>query len=380
MPLLGDDSLLNGYDRIMAALRRKEEPDYVPIWELIINEPVINKLYGRVSYLDFVDKIDLDGVTAPEDLRIAKFQDKPKIAVVDDFGIKWAFSGVVFQPSEGPIKHPEDIDSLELPDPDDQRKYYSLKAIVQKFKGRKAIVFLSHDGFEHSWYLSGGIMNYLRLYVLNPKAAKRLVERVWSYKERVMKNAVELGADILLTGDDYASRDRVMMSPKHFKEFIAPYLQKAVEIAKKNNMPFIKHTDGNLWEVMDTIIGTGIDGLHPLEPVADMDIGKVKQRYGDRIAVIGNIDCSYVLPRGTVNEVSDAVKETIAKGSPGGGHILSSSNSIHLGVNPENYRTMVKVARKYGKYPINKELIKEYRNRDYISRILGTLNRRGYVA
>jgi uroporphyrinogen decarboxylase len=356
----------------MTALKREEEPDYVPIWELIINEPVINKLYGNVSYLDFADKIDLDGVTAPEDMRIVRYQDKPKFSVIDDFGIRWTYSGVVFQPSEGPIKRPEDIDSIELPDPDDKRRYYNLKTAVERFKGRKAIVFLSHDGFEHSWYLLGGITNLLRMYVVNAKAAKSLVERVWRYKEKVIRNAIELGADILLTGDDYAFRDRLMMSPTHFKEFVVPYLQKAVEIAKKNSMPFIKHTDGNLWEVMDTIIGTGIDGLHPLEPMADMDIGRVKERYGDKIAVLGNIDCSYVLPQGTEKEVSDAVKETIAKGSPGGGHILSSSNSIHHGVNPENYRTMVEVARKYGKYPIDRELIRGYQNKSYIKRLLAT--------
>jgi len=112
--------------------------------------------------------------------------------------------------------------------------------------------------------------------------------------------------------------------------------------------------------------------LHPLEPVAGMDIGKVKQRYGDRITVVGNVDCTYILPHGTQKEVIDAVKETIAKGSPGGGHIISSSNSIHHGVNPENYKTMVQTARKYGKYPIVKELVKECGNQDYVKRILGT--------
>lgn len=35
---------MNGYERIMAALRR-EQPDRVPVFELIINEPVIKALY-----------------------------------------------------------------------------------------------------------------------------------------------------------------------------------------------------------------------------------------------------------------------------------------------------------------------------------------------
>jgi uroporphyrinogen decarboxylase len=69
-------------------------------------------------------------------------------------------------------------------------------------------------------------------------------------------------------------------------------------------------------------------------------------------------------------EVVDAVKETIAKASPGGGHILSSSNSVHIGVKPENYRVMVQAARKYGKYPIDRQMIEHYKKRSYVSRII----------
>ena len=59
------------------------------------------------------------------------------------------------------------------------------------------------------------------------------------------------------------------------------------------------------------------------------------------------------LPFGTVEEVEQSVRETIAAAAPGGGYIISSSNSIHPGCKPENYIAMVKAARKYGAYPIN---------------------------
>jgi len=49
------------------------------------------------------------------------------------------------------------------------------------------------------------------------------------------------------------------------------------------------------------------------------------------------------------------VKETIAAAAPGGGYVISSSNSIHPGCKPENYIAMVKAARKYGDYPIRIE-------------------------
>jgi hypothetical protein len=48
--------------------------------------------------------MDLDGVTVGEDVRIVSMISKPRTAIVDDFGVKWVYSGVVFQPSEGPIR------------------------------------------------------------------------------------------------------------------------------------------------------------------------------------------------------------------------------------------------------------------------------------
>jgi uroporphyrinogen decarboxylase len=114
----------------------------------------------------------------------------------------------------------------------------------------------------------------------------------------------------------------------------------------------IKHSDGNLWPILDLIVDTGIDGLNPMEPIAGMDIGRVKRLYGNRVCLIGNVDCAYILSEASVEEVEAAVKECILKASPGGGHIISSSNAIHSSVKPENYRKMIEAARKHGRYPI----------------------------
>jgi uroporphyrinogen decarboxylase len=86
-----------------------------------------------------------------------------------------------------------------------------------------------------------------------------------------------------------------------------------------------------------------------------MDIGEVKAKYGDRLCILGNIDCTYLLPFGSEEEVAEAVKETIRVAAPGGGYIISSSNSIHPGCKPENYIAMVGAARDYGAYPIDIE-------------------------
>lgn len=358
---------MTGYERFMTAIRRRQ-PDRVPIWELIVNQPVIEALYGDISYLDFAEKEDLDGVTIFEDFRVVERYDENIYR--DEWGIIWQIGGAgIPYRIEGPIKSEADLDSYRPPDPDADYRLNALAEAVKRFKGHRAIVFLSHDAFEFSAYLRG-MDNLLMDYVLRPELAHRVARVIIDYKKRVMERAVDVGADILLTGDDYAHRQAPIMSPEHFREFVLPYLQEVVDVAHSCDVAFIKHTDGNIWPILDMMVEVGIDCIDALEPIAGMDIGEVKRRYGDRISLAGNVDCGELLSRSTSEEVVEAVKETLAKGAVGGGHILASSNSIHPAVKPENYRAMVRAAREFGQYPLDPQMVAEYRTKNYIAKYI----------
>jgi len=376
---------MTGYERFMIALLRKGEPDRVPLWELIINEPTLSA-WGAKSLEEFVEMEDLDGITIFEDMKLEPLGTAEQKELVwrgrtiltgtrqvvrDEWGIIWGITdfGIPY-PIDGPVKEPADLKTYTPPDPEAPHRLQSLREAVKKFKGRRAIVFLTHDGFEFPHYLRGGMENLLLDYYDDPRLAHELAEMVIDYKIRLMRRAIREGADAVVSGDDYANQHGTVMSPQHFRQFVLPYLKRSIDAAHDEGVPFIKHTDGNIWAILDDLVQAGIDALDPIEPAAGMDIGEVKAKYGDRIAVIGNVDCSFVLTRGTVEEVEEAVKETIAKASPGGGHILASSNSIHPAVKPENYKAMVEAARKLGRYPIDPELVTQYRSRNYIAKYL----------
>ena len=356
---------MTGRERFLKALRR-EQPDRVPLWELIVNEPVIRALHGPgVSYLDFVELEDLDAVTTFETQR---FEPLGAHTVRDEWGIVWRTDepGIPYR-VDGPIHSEADLDRYTPPNPDADGRMAQVEEAVRRFKGQRAIVFLGHEAFEFSHYLYG-MDNLLMAFALEPRLAQRLARIVTDYKKRTFERAAAAGADVLLTGDDYANRKGPLMSPAHFREFALPYLREMTDTAHRLGKPFIKHTDGNLWPILDLLVGAYIEALDPIEPIAGMDIGEVKARYGDRIALCGNVDCGELLSRGTPEEVVEAVKETIAKASPGGGHILASSNSIHPAVDPRNYRAMVEAARRFGQYPIDEKMIAEYRTKNYIAR------------
>jgi uroporphyrinogen decarboxylase len=376
---------MNGFERFMTALRRKQ-PDRVPTFELIINAPVIEALHpdlsitkevksgtsditgaskeGFRSLADFIEREDIDAVLVFEEFRPKKWFDREHY--IDEWNITWKAASQGLHPYivDHPIKEEKDLDSFTPPDPDADYRMDALKRAVKRFKGEKAIVFLGNEAFFYSFFLRG-MENLLMDYVLNPQFANRLARMVIKNKKRIFERAVEEGADVLMAGDDYAFKSAPIMSPACFKEFVLPYLQEIVDIARKKNVPIIKHTDGNIWPIIDMIVNTGIDALNPLEPAATMDIGRVKEMYGDRIALVGNVDCGELLSRGKPEEVVEAVKETIAKASPGGGHVLASSNSIHQAVSPQNYKTMLETCKRYGRYPLDEKMVDEYKTKDY---------------
>jgi len=167
------------------------------------------------------------------------------------------------------------------------------------------------------------------------------------------KEIAARGVKIVYTGDDFAGNLGPLMSPRHFRKLFYPGLCRVMGGYKELGLLVIKHTDGNLWPIIDMIVDSGIDCLDPIDPQAGMNLAKVKALYGDRIAFKGNVDCAQLMTFGTPAEVVEATKEALRQGAPGGGFILSSSNSIHSAVKPENYQALLHTLHKYGRYPLS---------------------------
>ena len=140
------------------------------------------------------------------------------------------------------------------------------------------------------------------------------------------------------------------MSPELFNKMILPRLKRIVTVIHEEGALVIKHTDGNIYPILEPIVSCGADGLNPIEPAAGMDLATTKKLVGDKIALVGNIDCGQLLPHGTVQEVREAVHKCIADAGQGGGYLLCSSNSIHSSCKAENFVAMVKAGLEFGHY------------------------------
>jgi uroporphyrinogen decarboxylase len=227
--------------------------------------------------------------------------------------------------------------------------FATVKYLIDKVGEDKAHFVSITDPFKVSWRRRGSMQNLLMDYVLNPQMVHDLARISTDFDKAVIDMIAGIGADAITMPGDLAGEYTTIMSPKHYREYIKPYHKEIVDHAHQRGLRIVKHTDGNAWPILDDFLEVGFDGLHPIQPQC-MDIGEVKAYLAGKMCVLGNIDCRDLLVSGTEEEVEETVRETIEKAAPGGGYIISSSNSIHPGCKPENYIAMVNAAHKYGAY------------------------------
>ena len=339
------------YERTMAALRR-EEPDRVPHFEWILDRHVREAILPGASMEEFTLRMGLDAVLTQPDFR--REQIGP--------GRYRTEYGIVLEETEeehliateGPIQTLDDLANYEPPDPHAPWRYESLKRLVAAHKGKIAIGVHLNDVFSLPRNLMG-FQNLLMALAADPELIRGLVDLSVELNTAYAKECARLGADFVFTGDDYASREAPLMSPVTFRELHAPGLKQLFTAFKEQGLMTVKHSDGNIMPLLDMIVEAKPDCLDPIEPVEGIDLGQMKQQYGDRLALKGNVDCSHTLTFGSMQDVVEETKQAIAKGAPGGGYICSSSNSIHSKVKPENYLAMWNTIRAYGRYPIRLE-------------------------
>ena len=348
---------MTGRQRILTALQRKA-PDRVPTFEWFIDSAVTQALVGTTDPIAAADALDLDGINVRADYR-KRYLDNHTF--VDEWGIRRALTGdVIPHVLESPIKDITRHAEYQFPDPKDARRFETLERALKMAGGpstslraapslsrggRRAVILNLRDGFSDMRDLLGYEEALVQL-LLEPGPFAALLDRVVEYNLELARIAVRrYGVEIIATTDDVANASGPLMSPKTYFEVIAPAFRKVIQGYRSLGCYVIKHCDGDVRPLLDFWIECGIHCLDPIDPSAGLHMPTMKKAYGDRICLKGNINCAGVLQNGTVAEVEAAVRDCLRE-CGGAGLILSSSNSIHRGVKPENYWAMLGALRR----------------------------------
>jgi uroporphyrinogen decarboxylase len=350
-----------------------KEPDMVPIFEFGMEIPIVEAIFARrlprfkesrfneprcraEELVQAYETLGLDMVTIGDD----SFFSESGAPVWHDARVYVNEFGQVWRVEEktntelyygGNLQLTDGSGPLELDGSDPSRTEYA-KLVVKAAKERDMAVAANvHGGFA-SAYLACGLEKFFVGMMRYPKEVRVIIAAFTNFWAELSKQLIELGVDVIGVGDDLADKRGPFLSPTDWKKLAKPSLERIVhEVKSKGGLTFF-HSDGNINSLLDEIVDAGFDGLHSMEPLAGMDIGAIKKRYRDRLCLLGNVDCSETLCFGSLSRVAEETRNVIRQASPGGGHILSSSNSLHSGVKLENYLAMVVAGRKYGGYPL----------------------------
>lgn len=386
----------------MLAVLNGEQPDRVPTGELGVDYPITEAVLGHPTFyraklreksavwegrrdevvnsqkndlVSLAQKLEWDFV--PVFLTYSGQRSYAPCEWIDEttwrdlYGRTWKYSTVtqdilcVDMPSPGE----EGIEILQEPFVPDEGELELVRHVVQTLGdthfilGRTSIELRDAspvigrgpvDGSFPEAY--GGLMmdmvDFSLQLVDNPEFIARLLAAATERAIQVALTLVEAGVDAIVMDTDYCHQSGPWISPRAFKELVQPQLKKQVDAIHNAGAFAIKHTDGKTWSILDQLISTGIDGLHGIQPSAGMDLKALKERCGSKVALFGAVE-GPILINSTPKEICETVHQQILAAGHGGGYVLTSSNSIQLGVPVENYLAMLEARNMYGQYPLS---------------------------
>ena len=176
--------------------------------------------------------------------------------------------------------------------------------------------------------------------------AARMVDRALAWAEGYRRHGVLDGFALC---SDYCLNTGPFFRPVVFDEFVTPYLARLIAGYRQMGFYTIKHTDGNIMPILDSLVSARPHALHSIDPQGGVDIAEVKRRVGKKVCLIGNVSCA-MLDTGTDEQVVESARYALKHGMPGGGYVFATSNCIYTGMSLGRYDLMLDVWRREGVY------------------------------
>lgn len=212
------------------------------------------------------------------------------------------------------------------------------------------IIAMSGKIFTLAWMLMG-FENFAINLKSNPQFIVKVIEKVAQIQLEGLRQVSQISnVAAAWAVDDLAFKNGPMIRPKELQKFLFPWYEEFGRICRENSLYFFFHSDGVMWEMIEDLIGIGVNALHPIDPTC-MDIERVKPLVKNRLTIIGNVS-NELLEKGTPQEVAELTRLRLRKLAPGGGYCLGSGNSVPDWARIDNYRAMIETCLRDGRYPI----------------------------
>jgi uroporphyrinogen decarboxylase len=351
------------------------KPDWEGMVKCILRKGTPERVYNIELFLDrevqaaVCEKFGLDKNLDPEDTNFsfkkmvavqrflgydfvrcgADLPDMPlhKETTDDTAGLKREGGRTYQDEHTGPITNWEEFEAYPWPKAD-QIGSQSLEWYEKNLPDDMCII--GSGGFAHFAELLAWLMGYETLcFALYDQRdlVKAISDRLIELYRSVLKVILQFERVKVVWGsDDMGFKNGPLISPDDLREFVLPGHKLMAQMSHKAGRPYILHSCGNLFSIMDDLIDdVGIDGKHSFEDTIESVI-EDKKIYGDRIALLGGIDVDF-LCRADEEKIRQRVRKTLQACMPGGGYMLGTGNSVANYIPLDNYLAMLDEGRKF---------------------------------
>ncbi len=174
--------------------------------------------------------------------------------------------------------------------------------------------------------------------IRNPQLVHKLIAFSSSVLLEYAKELKKTGVDALFWCDPTGSAD--LISPKHFKNFVAPYIKELISKTKEMGLGAFIHICGNTTDRLDSILEIA---PHLMSVDTKVDLANAMRVLGGKVAVIGNVDTSGILLR-TQASVLEEAKQCISKAGRTG-YIMGAGCDLPIGSPLENVRMLLEAVK-----------------------------------
>lgn len=289
----------------------------------------------------------------------------PHTPCMDDWGTgQVEIEAGVWYPGVHPLAEATTIDAIEnypWPDMDDPYRVAHVKEQAKKLAEENQYAIMGTPWllfpFERAFAMQG-MDKFLLNMAMYPDFAKALLRKITDLCKTLMAHFLDAAGenlDIIKIGDDLGTQEKLMISPRMYRQILKPFHAEFIEFLKgRTKAKVFFHTDGDVFDLIDDFVEMGVDILNPVQTSAGKmaDLKGLKERYGKNIVFCGAIDTQHILPSGTPEEVRQEVKRVINVLGAEGGYMVASVHTIMNEVPPQNILAMVDAVEEFGYYPL----------------------------
>ena len=260
-----------------------------------------------------------------------------------------AYEECVYNPLADYDSVEEIEDNYRWPDPD----WWDYSEIAEMIEGKEDYPIRGGGSEPFLTYknLRGDEQAFKDL-IVNPEIVHYCLDRLFDLAyERTQRIYEQIPGkvDITYVAEDMGSQTGLLFSPDQIEEFLAPRMERMMDLAHQAGAYVFHHSDGSIRKIIPRMIEAGIDTLNPIQWRCEgMDRKELKESFGDELVFHGGMDNQYTLASGSVEEVQEEVRDNLRILGEGGGYILAPCHNIQAVSPPENIVAMYETAYREG--------------------------------